>query len=497
MIRSTTGRMALALGLTATVIHLMTLPPASAQQPPAAPTAAATTAPAAPAAAATPALPSDQYIRDILIKRIDTDKQSIGIVVGVIDAKGRRVVSYGSLAAGDARPLNGDTVFEIGSITKVFTALLLGDMVRKNEVALSDPIAKYLPADVKVPERNGRTITLEDLATHTSGLPRMPSNFAPKDPSNPYADYGVDRLTQFLSSYTLTRDPGAQYEYSNLGGGLLGTALARRAGMSYEALVESRITGPLGMKSTRLTPSPDMKGRMATGHNGQLAATSRWDFPAETSAVAGAGGLRSTVNDMLTFLAANLDLTKSPLMPAMTSLLAVRRPTGNPGLDMALGWHVVTAPGGREIVWHNGGTGGFRTYTGFDPKHGLGVVVLSNTSTPRGVDDIGVHLLVSKAPLWTPPVPRKEVTVDPALFDGYLGRYEIAPNFILTITREGAQLFGQATNQGRFQLYAESDRKYFAKVADILITFEVDDRGKATSLVLKQGGGEVTARRIE
>jgi serine-type D-Ala-D-Ala carboxypeptidase/endopeptidase len=406
IIRHTAIVFGLGLGLAAAVMQ--------AQQP---------AAPPAQAAPEAPALPSDQYIRDILVKRIDTDKQSLGIVVGVIDAKGRRVVSYGSLAAGDTRPLNGDTVFEIGSITKVFTALLLGDMAKRNEVALTDPIAKYLPAGAKVPERNGRAITLEDLATHTSGLPRMPTNFAPKDPKNPYADYGFDRLMEFLASYTPTRDAGAQYEYSNLGGGLLGTLLARRAGMNYEALVESRITGPLGMKSTRLMPSPDMKARMATGHDGKLSATSYWDFPAETSFVAGAGGLRSTVNDMLTFLAANMEAMKntdaakpSPatgagasaatgaaLQPAMKSLLANRRPTGNPGLEIALGWHVLKPPSGREIVWHNGGTGGFRAWTGFDPANGLGVVVLSNTSTPRGVDDIGVHLLLPRAPLWTPP----------------------------------------------------------------------------------------------
>lgn len=477
-----------------------------------------------------PAIPSDQYIRDILIKRIDTDKQGVGIVVGVIEPKGRRIVSYGRRAAGDARPLDGDTVFEIGSITKVFTALLLADMVRRGEVALTDPITKYLPADAQVPERNGRAITLEDLATHMSGLPRMPSNFAPKDPTNPYADYGLDRLTQFLGSYTLTRDPGAQYEYSNLGGGLLGTLLARRAGMNYEALVEARITGPLGMKNTRLMLSPDMKARMATGHNGQLTAAANWDFPADTSALGGAGGLRSTANDMLLFLAANMNAlaatassgaaeassgtaaassgaagaisdaaTNAPasLLAAMASLPLNRRPTGNPGLDMALGWHIVKAPGDREIIWHNGGTGGFRSYLGIDRANGLGVVLLSNTSTPRGVDDIGVHLLVDKAPLWTPPAPRKEATVDPALFDGYVGRFELAPNFILTITREGARLFAQATNQGRFELYAESDRKYFAKVADILITFEVDDKGKATSLALQQGGRTTNAKRIE
>lgn len=464
------------------------------------------------AAAQAPEIPSDQYIRDILIKRIDTDKQGVGIVVGVIEPRGRRILSYGRLAAGDTRPLDGDTVFEIGSITKVFTALLLADMVRRNEVALTDPITKYLPADAKVPERNGRAITLEDLATHTSGLPRMPSNFAPKDATNPYADYGLDRLTQFLGSYTLTRDPGAQYEYSNLGGGLLGTLLARRAGMNYEALVEARITGPLGMKNTRLMLSPDMKARMATGHNGQLTATANWDFPADTSALGGAGGLRSTVNDMMLFLAANMNAlaatspangtktaTPAPasLLTAMASLPAKRLPTGNPGLEMGFGWHIVKAPGEREIVWHNGGTGGFRSYLGIDRVNGLGVVLLSNTSTPRGVDDIGVHLLVNKAPLWTPPAPRKEVTVDPALFDGYTGRFELAPNFIVTITREGSRLFAQATNQGRFELYAESDRKYFAKVADILITFEVDAKGKATSLTLQQGGGTTNAKRIE
>jgi serine-type D-Ala-D-Ala carboxypeptidase/endopeptidase len=475
MIRST-----LALGLATSLVFGMTQAPAE-----------------------TPAIPSDQYIRDVLTRRIDTDKQSVGIIAGVIDAKGRRIVAHGRLAAGDTRPLDGDTVFEIGSISKVFTALLLADMLRRNEVALTDPIAKYLPADAKVPERNGRTITLEDLASHTSGLPRMPSNFAPKDPANPYADYGLDRLVQFLSSYTLTRDPGAQYEYSNLGGGLLGTVLARRAGMSYEALLESRITGPLGMKSTRLMLSPDMKARMATGHNGQLTATANWDFPADTSALGGAGGLRSTMNDMLVFLAANMEAmkpnagAKTPLQSAMTSLLEKRRPTGNGGLDIALGWHVLKTPSDREIVWHNGGTGGFRSYMGFDAANGLGVVLLSNTSTPRGIDDIGVHLLLSKAPLWTPPPPRKEATVDPALFDGYTGRYELAPNFILTITREGKQLFAQATNQGRFELFAESDRKYFAKVTEIVITFEVDERGKATSLALQQAGNTINAKRIE
>src|SRR6185437_13514122 len=136
-------------------------------------------------------VPNDSEIRNILIERIDKDHQSVGIVVGVIDATGQRIIAYGNLDKGDNRPLNGDTVFEIGSVTKVFTSLLLADMVQRGEVALTDPVAKYLPPQVKVPERGGKKITLVDLATHTSGLPRLPTNLKPRDPNNPYADYSI------------------------------------------------------------------------------------------------------------------------------------------------------------------------------------------------------------------------------------------------------------------------------------------------------------------
>jgi D-alanyl-D-alanine-carboxypeptidase/D-alanyl-D-alanine-endopeptidase len=184
---------------------------------------------------ADPLVPSDSEIRTILAQRVDKFHQSVGIVVGMIGTDGRKVVGYGSLEKGDPRMLNGDTVFEIGSVTKVFTSLLLSDMVQRGQVALTDPISKYLPAGVKVPQRNGKQITLMDLASHTSGLPRLPSNLKPKDPANPYADYSVALLYEFLSSYELPRDIGSKYEYSNLGGGLLGHVLTLRAGMDYEA----------------------------------------------------------------------------------------------------------------------------------------------------------------------------------------------------------------------------------------------------------------------
>ncbi|MFZ0686580.1 MAG: serine hydrolase [Terriglobales bacterium] len=435
--------------------------------------------------------PSDSEIRQILVDRIDRDHQSVGIVVGILDPSGRRIVSYGSLEKGDKRPLDGNTIFEIGSVTKVFTSLLLADMIQRGEVALNDPVAKYLPATVKMPERNGRQITLLDLATHTSGLPRLPGNLNPKDPANPYADYSVDQLYQFLSDYQLTRDIGSQYEYSNLGGGILGLALSRHAGMDYEALVRARLCEPLGLKSTTITLSPDMKGRLAIGHNQALETVASWDLPT----LAGAGALKSTANDLLSLLAANLGYTKSPLAPAMAAMLTTRRPTGTSGLEIALGWHILTVAG-REIIWHNGGTGGFRTFIAYDPKNRTGVVALSNTSTPTGVDDIGRHLLDASFPLSQPPKEHKEVAVNPKLFDGYVGRYELAPNFILTVTRDGDRLFGQATGQSKFEMFPEGDRDYFLKIVDAQITFETDSQGKVTGLVLHQGGDK-PAKRIE
>ena len=437
------------------------------------------------------AFPTDAQIRDLLVERIDNQRQGVGIVVGVVDSTGRRTISYGKFDAGDNRAVDGNTIFEIGSVTKVFTSLLLADMVQRGEVALTDPVAKYLPAGVKMPEHNGRQITLQDLATHTSGLPRLPSNLSPKDAANPYADYSVEQLYQFLAGYELTRDIGSQYEYSNLGGGLLGHALARRAGMDYEKLVRSRICDPLGMRSTSITLSDEMKTRFAAGHDATMQRASYWDLPT----LAGAGALRSTANDMLTLVAANLGYVKTPLAPAMAEMLAVRRPTGAPGLEVGLAWHILTRDG-HEIVWHNGGTGGFRSFIGFERKTGVGVVLLSNAETSEGVDDIGQHLLNANAPLWQPPKEHKQIAVDPKVFDGYVGQYQLAPSFILTITRDGAQLFVQATGQPKLEIFPENEREYFLKVVDAQITFETDSQGRATGLVLHQNGMNQSAKRL-
>jgi serine-type D-Ala-D-Ala carboxypeptidase/endopeptidase len=438
-------------------------------------------------------VPSDAEIRKILADRIGAENLGIGIVVGVVDPNGRRVVAYGSLSKDDKRPLNGDTVFEIGSMTKVFTSLVLMDMVQKGEVSVTDPVSKYLPESVKMPERNNRKITLQDLSTQSSGLPGMPTNFNPKDPTNPYADYSVELLYQFLSGYQLTRDIGSQYEYSNLGVGLLGHALALRAGTTYEGMVRSRICAPLGMNNTRVTLSTEMKARLAIGH-GNLNAVPNWDF---SDAVAGAGALRSTANDILTFLAANLGMIKTPLATAMAAEVSIRRPTGIPDMQIAYAWHVQTK-NGNSIIGHGGGTGGYRTYMGFDPKSHAGIVVLSNYSSGAGPDDIGRHLLdTSYALIKVEPIKEhKEVTVDSKLFDKYIGSYQLGPNGIMAITRDGNQLFEQLTGP-KAQLFPEGERKFFLKVVDAQISFDTDAQGKVTQLVLHWNGKDMPAKRLD
>lgn len=434
--------------------------------------------------------PSDAEIRRILVERIDQQRQSLGIVVGTFGGAGRRVISHGRFGAFHARPVDGDTVFEIGSITKVFTTLLLAEMAGRGEVRLDDPVATYLPAEVAVPQRDGRQITLADLATHMSGLPRLPGNFDPADSENPYADYTVEQLYAFLSGYALPRDIGSQYEYSNLAMGLLGHALALRAGAAYGSLVHERILAPLGMSSTGDAVLGDMKNRLANGHDETLAPVPNWDLPT----LAGAGALLSTANDLLNFLEMLLGARPSPLSSALAATLATRRPMGHGTDETGLGW-VISGSGDDQMVWHNGGTGGFRSFLGFVPAKGMGVVALSNSSTEVGVDDIGAHLLNRNSPLAPPPKVRVAVAVDPAILDGHVGKYALAPDFVLTITREGDQLFAQATGQSKAQILPESATAFFYTVVNAQISFGVDGSGRATGLTLHQNGRDMPAPR--
>jgi CubicO group peptidase (beta-lactamase class C family) len=327
--------------------------------------------------------------------RVDA-RRSSGMVVATLEPDGSSsIASYGDPGPG-AKPLDADSVFEIGSITKVFTAIVLADMVDRGEVRLDDPVAKFLPEGVRVPSRGGRQITLLDLTTQTSGLPRMPDNLRPRDPANPYADYTAEQMFEFLGRYTLPRDIGSQFEYSNLGVGLLGQALSRRAGKSYEVLVRERILAPLGMTHTGVALTPWMREHLALGHDTQLRVAANWDLPA----FAGAGALRSTMNDMIVFARANLGwrpgATAAPgdavtrVLRVMAQTHVARKPTDAPGMSIGMNW-LIRRVGDRDVVWHNGGTGGYRTWIGFDKARKVGAIVLTNSTI--GHDDLGVSLV--------------------------------------------------------------------------------------------------------
>lgn len=450
-------------------------------------------------------LPTDAAIKDNLALRVDRQRDGVGIVVGVIDRDGRRVVAHGRYKRGSKRQVDGDTLFEIGSNTKVFTSLLLSEMARRGEVRLDDPVAKHLPDSVTMPERGGRSITLVDLATHTSGLPRMPANFAPKDRSNPYADYTVEQLYAFLSGLTLTRDIGAQYDYSNIGVGLLGHVLARRCGTTYEDLVRDRITGPLAMRDTAITLSPDLKRRLAHGHDEEGRPVPNWDLK---EATAGAGALRSTTNDLLTFLAVVLGYQESPLKSAMDAQLAFpMRVTGEEApstvganaqgrVCIGLGWHAIENERAR-VIMHGGGTGGYLTFMGLNLARGWGAVVLTNMFR-RPAADIGLPVLTG-APLAPAPKWRRAITIEPSVLDRYVGRYRflagVGPSWI-EIARSDGGLVANLEGIGEAPIVASSATSFFWRVAEAELTFETDADGRAIALVTRSAArGENRAVR--
>jgi serine-type D-Ala-D-Ala carboxypeptidase/endopeptidase len=393
------------------------------------------------------------------------------LVFGVVADGKSEVSAFGKL--NDGKPPDGDTVYEIGSITKTFTATLLADAVLSGRVTLDTPIGELLP-DFKIPERSAKQITLGEIGMHYSGLPRLPSNLLPKDAANPYADYDIDKLKAFLGNYQLPRDPGASYEYSNLAFGLLGYALAESTQTSYQELVDTKILHPLGMKMSGTVFTDAMRAHLAPGHDQTGNPAANWDL----GVLAGAGAIRSTANDMLRYLKANMGIDQTPLADAMKYAQEPRREFET-NLRIGLAWMTT----GQGIIWHSGGTGGYRSFIGFTTDGHKGVVILTNTM--NDLDDLGVATLSENAPL--APV-NKVVTLPVASLDDYVGTYKLADNFLLKIFREGDRVYGQATGQGPFQIFPSAANEFFAKIVGIKISFTRDEKGQVNGLVLHQNG---------
>lgn len=412
----------------------------------------------------------------------------VGMVVGVARNGEIQYFAFGETEKGRGNRPNPKTVYEIGSISKAITGSILADMVQNGEVRLDDPVQKYLPDSVAMPVADDRPITLEHLSTHTSGLPRLADNFKPADHDDPYADFTVDSLHSFIKEHKFRRPPG-EYEYSNLGAGMLGFLLAKHEGKSYEELLADHITKPLGMNDTTVVLRSDQQQRLAVPYNAALKRDRNWAFPT----LAGAGGIRSTAADMMRYLEANLADDDKPLTRSLKLAHEKRADIGDGGA-IGLGWHIARD---GKTRWHNGMTGGYAAWASIVAEKKVAVVVLSNTATMK-ITELGELITrVACGEKVDPPKTRKTVAVEPALLESYVGSYYILPWFSLTVTREGDQLLVQASGQDKYPVFAESPTEFYYKVVDAQITFAKNDAGKIDKLILHQNGRDLKAFKLK
>ncbi|MBI2372449.1 MAG: serine hydrolase [Deltaproteobacteria bacterium] len=419
----------------------------------------------------------------------------VGLTIGIVDATHVEHVGLGRTSEHGPTP-NADTVYEIGSLTKLFTGILLAALEVEG-ADLSTPASEWLGQ--RLPARKKRPIQLLDLASHTSGLPTNPDGFRAKDPLRPYDDVSAKEVLRAASNAKLRRKPGARYEYSNFGFGLLGLAIERKLGQSYEAALAERVLGPLGLERTR----SDLEA--VQGHDADRAPVPPWRVG---EGYAAAGALRSTARDLTRLLllqlrgegplARALEQASTPVhalsakehTPLVAALPAAER-RRHAEISSAYGWHVLD--GGRRFM--TGRTGGFHASVGFDPDAGVGVVVLSNTASML-VDRVAnavLELVTGGHP--EPVVPRAELLLQVDALDRYTGTYVIGPDFALRVRRDEVGLFLEVADQPTLRLHAASATEFFFRGLPAKLTFVLDEGGDAKALILRQSGRTFRGKR--
>jgi len=321
---------------------------------------------------------------DSLVRPYIQMQHTAGICVAFIKDGKTTTYSYGEIKKGEKQlPDTDKTFFEIGSISKTFTGILLADEVVKGKMSLDDPINKYLPDSIKKMEFKDVPITLKTLSNHSSGFPRLPMNLYKKgdDANNPYQNYDAGRMFSYLKTYKPFREVGVNYEYSNFAVGLLGTILAQQNQLSYEELLLQKICKPLKLKNTKISLDEADKINFAQCYDEKGKSASAWDLNT-------LGGIRSTTNDMAKYVEANMTKATKQLQEAIDLSHKVSFESGQN--IVGLGWHI-TKRKENTIYQHSGGTGGFRTFVGFDKERQIGAVVISNSA--EEVTIIGMGLL--------------------------------------------------------------------------------------------------------
>lgn len=391
-------------------------------------------------------------------------------------------------AAREGETPDADSFFEIGSITKTFTALLLADAVVRGELKLDDPVDAALPDGLKLRDAQGAAIRWRDLATHRSGLPRLAPNMAPARPADPYADYGWESLALFIKTWKPEVARDSRYEYSNLGFGLLGQTLALRAGTGYAALLTRRVLEPLGLRGL-VGFDGNLPRPVLPGHSADRRPVSAWHF---LDASAAAGALRGSVRGLLRYADAAMGGFEHPLREAFALCLQPQGASNKPINPVGLAW--LLAPlDGRTVFNHDGGTAGFSSSLWLDPQRRRAAVVLANAQV--GVNDLALHLLDERLPLKDFAATRQaSIDLTPAAVAPLAGSYALNAQFRLKLRADGARLFAQASGQGEFELFAKAPRRFFARVTALEIEFD-GEQGEPPALTLYQGGNRLRFAR--
>ena len=419
-----------------------------------------------------------------------------GLSIGYIEGDHSGIVHLGRANQSGEKP-NDQTVYELGSISKVFTSLLLADATLRGEVNIYTAANVPNAARLRLPSRDGRSIKWIDLSTHRSGLPRLPDNLSPADPSNPYRDYDSKKAAEFLNSYKLTRTPGISQEYSNLGVSVLGYLLAQKIGKPYQQLLRERIAMPLKMTDCTVSLSADQSKRLATPHAQFGSPTSPWTF----ADMPGAGEVHATIRDMVNFAKAQLNPPDGAIGEAIDLAWKQHTEADASGPAMGLGWMIASD---GQTRWHNGQTGGSTSAIFINRKLKCAIVILCNTAVPGKIDELATQLLLkasgvdAKPESTSPSDPNSEkLPIDAKLRSRLVGRYQLAPGFIFTVSDRDGHLMVGITNQPTQEVFPDSPTRWSYHGVKATLEFKLPKTGPATSLVLHQNGIEQTARRMD
>ncbi len=453
--------------------------------------APAAPAPPHPAAAATTAA----TLTRALEQRFAGDRSGACLAAAVIEGAGPSAagtVSRAFVCADPARrrTLNARTAFEIGSVTKTMTGMLLADRATAGKLSLEDELARHLPAGTRLPTFQGQPIRLKHLTTHTSGLPGLPARMPQVDPNNPYAALTEEALLASLGDVTLAVAPGTRWDYSNFAVMVLSYVLSRASGQDYETLLRARLLRPLGMKQAFIARKPGGVA-VARGHLPTGQPTSPWDIPVN---LAGVGGVRASLDDLVAY--ARAALGRGPAGP-VAAIQASQQPVSlgpgaasAPGAEMGMGW-AIGQFGGRQALLHEGGTGGFSAFVAVERPAGRAVVLLSDTALHGvgGLQAVGLHLL-GLGPL---PSPRKLAAPPAELLAALEGRYRLEGGLGLRLFVREGKLFVHADGQTEHAMGHDSEGDFFPLDFDARLS---PLRGKdGMTFTWAQGGGEVKATR--